>query len=424
MAYSWDTNAPLAQLALESTRSDGGWFSFSSTTAYTYGQGPLGYSTPRESVSYHSDSLGSIVELSDESASSAGSYRYAPYGESWASTGQSSTEAASNPIRFSGQYLDQDSGLYYLRAREYDPETGRFLQLDPMEEEVGETDLSDYLYAADNPTLLTDPSGLDPSFGAKKLDCKKNFDLCRILYGSGYKDGCRDVRLRKALTTAYRVFGVEIDQIFVSLARKGKVVWGGDGFYFVKYGVNTVRLKPPHDQGCGWICSVGFRTTQVLGCGSETDCVVQGALFFTPTPAGKGTRLMKLAPKLRKALNLERKGTQAAKVAKVTGTIVKYDADIALGNLTRGGTAKASELIQFGRSQGWREVKTGAGPVKFVDKKGIERVVIKRGSVRTPGSEFPHVALRNAAGRRVDPWGNLVTKRSPGNHTPIKWDLP
>lgn len=36
----------------------------------------------------------------------------------------------------------------------------------------------------------------------------------------------------------------------------------------------------------------------------------------------------------------------------------------------------------------------------------------------------PHVEMRNAAGQRVDPFGNAVTRRSPGNHTPIEWDLP
>jgi hypothetical protein len=36
----------------------------------------------------------------------------------------------------------------------------------------------------------------------------------------------------------------------------------------------------------------------------------------------------------------------------------------------------------------------------------------------------PHVAFRNASGQRVDPYGNLVTRKSPNNHTPITWDLP
>jgi hypothetical protein len=54
----------------------------------------------------------------------------------------------------------------------------------------------------------------------------------------------------------------------------------------------------------------------------------------------------------------------------------------------------------------------------------FERVTIKRGSERTPGSEEPHVELRDENGQLIDPEGNPVPKRDPGNHTPIEWDLP
>lgn len=51
-------------------------------------------------------------------------------------------------------------------------------------------------------------------------------------------------------------------------------------------------------------------------------------------------------------------------------------------------------------------------------------MTIKQGSARTPGSENPHVELRNEQGQRIDSQGNPITRRSPGNHTPIEWDLP
>ena len=140
---------------------------------------------------------------------------YTPYGEEWAAADQGSSEADANPIRFSGQYLDQDSGLYYMRAREYDPESGRFLEVDPREAEAGESDLSSYLYAEDDPTLLTDPSGLDPRFEGKTLNCKKNKDLCGLIYRSGYKDNCNSYRLRKSLSNLYNDVGVEVTQIFL-----------------------------------------------------------------------------------------------------------------------------------------------------------------------------------------------------------------
>ena len=117
-------------------------------------------------------------------------------------------------------------------------------------------------------------------------------------------------------------------------------------------------------------------------------------------------------------------GDEAITAAKAGTSVVRYDADFALGQLTRGGSAKASELVEFGMAHGWTRVQTATGPIKFVDANGVTRVTIKGGSPRAPGSNFPHVEIRNAAGQRIDPYGNTVTRRSPGNHTPIEWDLP
>ncbi|GAA5151967.1 putative T7SS-secreted protein [Amycolatopsis dongchuanensis] len=84
---------------------------------------------------------------------------------------------------------------------------------------------------------------------------------------------------------------------------------------------------------------------------------------------------------------------------------------------------KASDLERYAESQGWTRTQTPNGPPKYVDENGIPRMTIKQGSSRTPGSENPHVELRNEHGQRIDPQGNPVNRRSPGNHTPIEWDL-
>jgi RHS repeat-associated protein len=118
------------------------------------------------------------------------------------------------------------------------------------------------------------------------------------------------------------------------------------------------------------------------------------------------------------------KALRGARTVQSTTALVKYDADFALGQLTRGGRAKASQLVDFAESQGWKRVQSQSGPIKYVDENGVERIVIKKGSPRTPGSEDPHIAIRDASGQRVDPYGNPVSRRSPGNHTPIEWDLP
>ena len=78
-------------------------------------------------------------------------FTYDSYGSLTASTGTATT-----PLLWQGQYLDATSGLYYLRARYYDPTTGQFLTVDPL---VTTTN-APYTYAGDNPINAADPLGL------------------------------------------------------------------------------------------------------------------------------------------------------------------------------------------------------------------------------------------------------------------------
>ena len=83
------------------------------------------------------------------------------------------------------------------------------------------------------------------------------------------------------------------------------------------------------------------------------------------------------------------------------------------------GTTTATEIIQKSEDVGFTQSQSGNGPLKMVDENGVPRVTIKSGSSRTPGSEGPHVELRDSNGQRVNPQGEPVTRRSPENHTPI-----
>ena len=60
-----------------------------------------------------------------------------------------------NPFRFAGEYFDLSTGTYYLRARHYNPTTGRFTQEDPIRH-----GRNWYVFGANNPVFFIDPSGL------------------------------------------------------------------------------------------------------------------------------------------------------------------------------------------------------------------------------------------------------------------------
>jgi RHS repeat-associated protein len=64
------------------------------------------------------------------------------------------------PIGFTGYLKDPESGLYYAKARYYDPQIGRFTTQDPVEGiPMQPPSLHRYLYAYANPTTYTDPTG-------------------------------------------------------------------------------------------------------------------------------------------------------------------------------------------------------------------------------------------------------------------------
>lgn len=82
----------------------------------------------------------------------AGRASYDAYGN----TLPESSIANLTPMGHAGQYTSSDTGLIYLRAREYDPVTGQFMSVDPKVAETGEP----YGYAGDDPVSAGDPSGL------------------------------------------------------------------------------------------------------------------------------------------------------------------------------------------------------------------------------------------------------------------------
>ncbi|NEZ56466.1 hypothetical protein [Adonisia turfae] len=88
-----------------------------------------------------------------------------------------------------------------------------------------------------------------------------------------------------------------------------------------------------------------------------------------------------------------------------------------------GNPPNASDIRNLAESQNFTRVQNPNGPIKYVDGNGVIRITIKQGSQRAQGSGSPHVELRYASGQRVDPFGNPVTRKSPGNHTPINYDL-
>jgi RHS repeat-associated protein len=176
MPFTWDVSSGVP-VVLE----DG-------INAYVYGPGGL----PLEQVSgntalwFHHDQLGSTRLLTNGTGQAVATYAYTPYGSLLSSSGTAST-----PLLYAGQYRDSESGLYYLRARYYDPDTAQFVSRDP----ANAITRSAYAYVGGNPVNVTDPSGLvggggcGPYFVCASIDSQSGAGVGIGTPGYGFASG-------------------------------------------------------------------------------------------------------------------------------------------------------------------------------------------------------------------------------------------
>ena len=101
------------------------------------------------------------VGIVDDSGSEVVSYTYDAWGNILSTTGSmASTLGALNPLRYRGYVYDEETNLYYLQSRYYDPEMGRFINADVFTS-TGQGTLGSnmYAYCLNNPVRYTDDSG-------------------------------------------------------------------------------------------------------------------------------------------------------------------------------------------------------------------------------------------------------------------------
>ena len=122
---------------------------------YTYGVGLTSRVDSSNAAAYYDfDATGSTTGLTGQLGGYLNSYSYLPFG-----TVQSTIEKFDNPFQYDGQsgVMALGNGLDFMRARFFDPSTGRFLNPDPSGLAGGS---NSYAYAANNPISFQDPSGL------------------------------------------------------------------------------------------------------------------------------------------------------------------------------------------------------------------------------------------------------------------------
>ena len=166
---------------------------------FTHGLGidqPLMVNANGGTYFYHTGALGSITAVSDTTGTMVQENIYDAFGNLQAGNNVSQ-------YAFTGREYDAETGLYYYRARYYDPELGRFISKDPigLRDKINiyayavdggkpfSFDTNPYSYAGENPVNLRDPLGL---FDAGEwLACQfTRPTYCQVKFGQPCHDAC------------------------------------------------------------------------------------------------------------------------------------------------------------------------------------------------------------------------------------------
>ena len=153
--YVTDTSGSLSRLLL-AYEADG------TTTSYAYGAEGLTAqynSGTEQNLLYHYDNIGSTTLLTNLTGTIIERFAYGTYGEL--------LQKAKNAVRFlyNGSYgvVTDENGLYYMRARYYNPDIKRFLNQDIKVGDISNGQgLNRYAYCEGNPVSMVDPFGLSP----------------------------------------------------------------------------------------------------------------------------------------------------------------------------------------------------------------------------------------------------------------------
>ena len=226
---------------------------------------------------YIYNAMGDVIGLYDGSGSVVARYAYDAWGRVITvkdgsgnilnPTSNPGEPGIINPFRYRGYMYDDESGLYYLNSRYYDPETGRFVNADAIATSDNLLGANLYAYCYNNPVNLCDPDGYNPllGYGSRGSWVKT---LQEMLNSNGYNlavDGKYGPKTKAAVIGYQKAHGLKVDGLV------GDETWGslyrttGDGtaisapsadnygniYYFTYYTTPEVRaIKYTISQGC------------------------------------------------------------------------------------------------------------------------------------------------------------------------------
>ncbi len=131
---------------------------------------------------------GDIVAILDSNGTAVVQYKYDAWGKPISKTGSmASTLGTVQPFRYRGYVYDEETGLYYLRSRYYNPSCCRFVNADALIFSDTRLLMDDqYLYCRNNPICRIDNFGYEDNWAMEKFDDEVNVTPENTELAGGY----------------------------------------------------------------------------------------------------------------------------------------------------------------------------------------------------------------------------------------------
>ena len=172
---------------------------------------------------YHKDGLGSVISLTDHQGKERERYVYDSFGritiydDGGNEITPNSDKYLENPFTYTGREYDAETGLYFYRARYYNPQTGTFLSEDPLGFGGGDENL--YRYVGNNPLNYIDPGGKNSLRVAKLCKARRKIKILKKgLNKCGKELNSTIERIKSFADEAFRLMGKSGTPVEVLLA--------------------------------------------------------------------------------------------------------------------------------------------------------------------------------------------------------------
>ena len=178
---------------------------------------------------FYKNLQGDVIAITDETGAVVARYSYDAWGKCKVESDTSGVNIATvNPFRYRSYYYDQETGLYYLQSRYYDPEVGRFINADDINCIGAPSELLNnnlWSYCTNNPVNKDDPCGY-ASFSDFWKVLQSAFDFIKSIADQAYKATQKipEVNQIKKIARSSRKSERQVVREFEDLAKKGKKV--------------------------------------------------------------------------------------------------------------------------------------------------------------------------------------------------------